>query len=86
MAFVTAVIAYVVFLPPLANFLGSPFEERLVQESWNVADGLPDDFTVLLFDNDGFAVRPDLRNVLSNTTDSSGELPPGVSLYRFIVQ
>jgi hypothetical protein len=75
-----------VFLPPLVNFLGSPFEERLVQESWNVADGLPDDFTVLLFGNDGFALRPDLRNVLSKTTDSSGELPPGVSLYRFIAQ
>jgi hypothetical protein len=75
-----------VFLPPLANFLGSPFEERLVQESWKDADGLPDDFTVLLFDNEGFVLRPDLRSVVSNTARASGHLPPGASLYRFIVQ
>jgi hypothetical protein len=75
-----------VFLPPLANFLGRPFEERLVRESLNVTDGLPDEFTVLLFDDGGFALRPDLRRVVSDATGPSGELPLGVSLYRFTVQ
>ena len=72
-----------VFLPPLANFMGRPFDERL--ERVELEDGLvaPEAFTVLLFDDTGFSLRPDLQNAVAETFDAPGGLPPGVSLYRF---
>lgn len=72
-----------VFLPPLANFLGRPFEERLVRGRVGSAEGLPEEFTVLHFDDSGFSLRPDLRHAIFDATWASGELPPGVGLYRF---
>jgi hypothetical protein len=72
-----------VFLPPLANFLGRPFEERLVRTSFRTANGLPDGCTILLFDDEGFSLRPDLRDAAADAIVTSGGLPPGVSLYTF---
>jgi hypothetical protein len=72
-----------VFLPPLANFLGRPFEERLVRTGIDPAEGLPDGCTVLLFDDDGFSLRPDLRGAVASAIEASPGLPPGISLYRF---
>ena len=72
-----------VFLPPLANFMGRPFDERL--ERVELEDGLvvPEAFTVLLFDDTGFSLRPDLQDAVAETFDAPGGLPLGVSLYRF---
>jgi hypothetical protein len=72
-----------VFLPPLANFLGQPFEERLVREYLGDTRDLPDEFTVVYFDDDGFQVRPDLARIVAGATAAGESLPAGVSLYRF---
>ena len=72
-----------VFLPPLANFLGRPFERRLVRASLDPSRGLEDQSTVLFFDDDGFSLRPDLLGALTDAIETAGGLPPGVSLYRF---
>ena len=75
-----------VFLPPLANFMGRPFDERL--EQVELEDGLivSDAFTVLLFEDTGFTLRPDLQDVVAEIFSAPGGLPPGVSLYRFSVR
>jgi hypothetical protein len=72
-----------VFLPPLANFVGRPFEERL--EKVEMAEGVvvPDAFTVLLFEDTGFSLRPDLQDAVAKAIDAPDGIPPGVSLYRF---
>jgi hypothetical protein len=75
-----------VFLPPLADFLGNPFEERLVRQEWATGERLPKMFTVLYFDDSGFALRPDLRDIVTAAINSSGDLPSGMELYRFIVE
>ncbi len=75
-----------VFLPPLADFLGDPFKERLVREELNTGEHLPEKLTVLYFDDSGFALRPDLQEVLFAATSAAGELPSGVDLYRFTVE
>lgn len=72
-----------VFLPPLANYMGRPFEERL--EEVELEDGLvvPEAFTVLLFEDTGFSLRPDLQDAVAEILDAPGGISPGVSLYRF---
>jgi hypothetical protein len=75
-----------VFLPPLANFLGQPFDQRLVRASFDPSLGLEDGHTVLFFDDGGFSLRPDLLDALADATKSSGTLPPGISVYRFIAE
>jgi len=72
-----------VFLPPLVNFVGRPFEERLERVVMEEGVVVPDAITVLLFEDRGFSLRPDLQDAVAKATDSSGNLPPGVSLYRF---
>jgi hypothetical protein len=72
-----------VFLPPLANFMGRPFDERLEHVEFEVGDVVPDAFTVLLFEDTGFSLRPDLQDVVVKASEVSGNLPSGVSLYRF---
>lgn len=72
-----------VFLPPLANFMGRPFDQRLVRveaEKSVIASG---DFTVLHFDDNGFSLRPDLRETVAEVLDASGDFPFGVGFYRF---
>jgi hypothetical protein len=74
-----------VFLPPLANFLGNPFEHRLEPVSGPVSDLFEGGFTVLFLDDDGFELRPDLEGGLLEAVAATGELPPGVGVYRFKV-
>jgi len=75
-----------VFLPPLANFMGRPFDERLVEVEVD-EDALESEvFTVLHFDDTGFSLRPDLRGALVKASDATRGHPPGVSLYRFIAE
>jgi hypothetical protein len=71
------------FLPPLANFIGHPFDERLEQIDMNEGLLAVDGLTVLFFDDTGFSIRPDLRDAIAEAIVASGSLPPGVSLYRF---
>jgi hypothetical protein len=73
-----------VFLPPLANFMGNPFDERLEQVESEGGVVAPESLTVLLFEDSGFSLRPDLQEAIAEAIDASGGLPPGVSLYRFI--
>jgi len=75
-----------VFLPPLANFMGHPFDERLQQVESENGVVAPEGFTVLLFEDSGFSLRPDLQEAIAEAIEASGGLPPGVSLYRFTGQ
>jgi len=75
-----------VFLPPLANFMGHPFNERLERVEMEEGVAVPEAFTVLLFEDAGFSLRPDLQGALVETFDATGDFPPGVSLYRFNAQ
>jgi hypothetical protein len=73
-----------VFLPSLANFVGHPFDERLLRVDVIATDDLPARFAVVVFDDDGFHLRPDLAAAILAAADKTGDLPPGVSFYRFI--
>jgi hypothetical protein len=75
-----------VFLPPLANFMGEPFDERLEGVETEEAVLAPGAFSVLLFEDSGFSLRPDLRDAIVEAFKESGNLPPGVSLYQFIAE
>jgi hypothetical protein len=75
-----------VFLPPLANFLGRPFEERLVRQDVGEAGRLPDQFTVVYFDDQGFQLRQDLANAIVEAVAAGGGLPAGMRLYRFSIR
>jgi len=75
-----------IFLPPLVNFVGRPFNERLEQVEMEEGVVAPDAFTVLLFEDSGFSLRPDLQDAVAKAIDAPGGIPPGVSLYRFIAQ
>jgi hypothetical protein len=75
-----------VFLPPLANFMGDPFDERLERVEMEEAILAPGAFSVLLFEDSGFSLRPDLQDAIAESLDASGDLPPGISLYRFITE
>jgi hypothetical protein len=50
-----------------------------------MAEGVvvPDAFTVLLFEDTGFSLRPDLQDAVAKAIDAPDGIPPGVSLYRF---
>jgi hypothetical protein len=75
-----------IFLPPLANFLGQPFDQRLVRARFDPSRGLEDGYTVLFFDDGGFSLRPGLLDALADATKTSGTLPPGVSVYQFTAE
>ncbi len=51
-----------VFLPPLADFVGQPFDERLVSIGPLERDAVDDGCTVVLFNDNGFQLRPDLED------------------------
>ncbi len=72
-----------VFLPPLADFVGDPFVERLRPLAAGAIDGLDDGCTVLVLDDSGFELRPDLEPPLLDRLAATGELPPGVRVYRY---
>jgi hypothetical protein len=75
-----------IFLPPLASFMGHPFDERLELMESEEGVVVPEAFTVLLFEDSGFTLRPDLQDAVAEEFDASGDLPTGVSLYRFIAE
>jgi hypothetical protein len=75
-----------VFLPPLANFMGDPFDERLERVETEEAILAPGAFSVLLFEDSGFSLRPEIQDAIVEAFEESGSLPPGVSLYRFITE
>lgn len=72
-----------VFLPPLANFVGRPFEERLERVKMEEGIVVAEAFTVLLFEDTGFSLRPDLHDAIAKAIDAPDGIPPGVSLYRY---
>jgi len=75
-----------VFLPPLANFMGRPFNERLVRVESSEDIVAPESLTVLLFEDTGFSLRPNLRDAVGQALSAPERLPPGVGLYRFIAE
>ena len=74
-----------VFLPPLANFAGRPFDLQLERVEIEGNDVVPEVFTVLFFEDSGFSLRPDLQDAVAEAL-AAANLPPGVTLYRFTVE
>ncbi len=72
-----------VFMPPLVNFVGQPFDERLEPLAIHQGDPLSGPVTVVLLEDRGFQIRPDLDGAVREAVAATGGLPPGVSLYRF---
>jgi len=73
-----------VFLPPLANFAGRPFDERLVRVDPATPGLLENGCSVLLFNDAGFQLRPDLeRPVLAALTAGDDNLLPGARVFRY---
>jgi len=75
-----------VFLPPLANFMGRPFDERLEPVEIGEGVAVAKAFTVLLFEDAGFSLRPDLQDAVAEAIDAPGGMSPGISVYNFIEQ
>jgi hypothetical protein len=72
-----------VFLAELANFSGRPFDERLVPID-PTGGGLEDyGYAVLVFDDRGFHLRPDLGTAVFEGLQSGGEIGAGVGVYRY---
>ncbi len=71
-----------VFLPQLADFVGQPFEERLVRIAPLERGVVQTGCTVVLFNDNGFHLRPDLEDQVI-TAMRAGELPPTISIYRY---
>jgi hypothetical protein len=73
-----------VFLPPLVNYLGKPFEARLSPVPiYEVSRTLRGDVTVLVFTDRGFRFTRKIPDQLEKTLSISGRIPRAVSLYRF---
>ncbi len=72
-----------VFLPPLADFTGRPFSERLVSVDTRVRDLTDSGCTVVLFDDHGFQLRPDLEPSIIAALNAGRGLPPGAGVYRY---
>jgi len=73
-----------VFLPPLANFLGTPFVDtlRAVPER-EISSALGDDVTVLVFTDNGFRFGAEIPDELVHFFTVNGRLPETVGLYRY---
>ena len=72
-----------VFLPPLADFVGRPFDERLRPLGSGSIGAFDDGCTVLVLDDRGFELRPDLERPFVDRLTATGELPPGVRVFRY---
>jgi hypothetical protein len=73
-----------VFLPPLVNFLGDPFEERLLPvPDEEVPRVLSGDVTVLVFTDGGFQFASGLPDGLEENVAAAGRLPEAIGVYRF---
>jgi len=66
--------------------MGHPFDERLERVDMEEIHFVPGTVTVLLFEDAGFSLRPDLRDVVAEAIDAAGDLSPGVTLYRFTAE
>jgi hypothetical protein len=73
-----------VFLDPLANFVGDPFQNRLQPIGPEVERLTEEDYTVLVFDDSGFSLRPDLLNGVIDVAVKNGALPVGVTAFRWV--
>lgn len=73
-----------VFLPPMANFLGTPFNALLrpVAEA-EISDALAGKVTVVYFGDSGFRLLPDAPGAVAESLARTGRLPPGIGLYRY---
>jgi len=73
-----------IFLPPLANFLGTPFEVvlRPVAES-EISAALAEEATALYFDDGGFRRLPEVPGTIVESFSNTGHLPPGTGLFRY---
>jgi len=73
-----------VFLPPLVNFMGTPFEVvlRPVAET-EISETLAGEITVVYFDDSGFRLLPDAPGAVAESFARTGRLPPGTGLYRY---
>jgi hypothetical protein len=73
-----------VFLPPLANFLGNPFNMLLRPvEASEISEALAGEVTVVYFDDSGFRLLPDAPNAVAESFARTGRLPPGSGLFRY---
>jgi hypothetical protein len=73
-----------VFLAPLVNYLGEPFEARLSAVPEDEASRvLRGDVTVLVFTDRGFRFAGEIPDGLARAFSVSGRIPRAVTLYRF---
>lgn len=73
-----------VFLPPLLNFVGDPFDARLVPVTRDDVDGVVTDrTTVLVFTDGGFRLLDRWPAGLAEVVTVTCQLPAGARLYRF---
>jgi len=73
-----------VFLPPLVNFMGTPFEVvlRSVGET-EISEALAGEVTVVYFDDSGFRLLPDAPSAVTESFARTGRLPPGTGLFQY---
>ncbi|MCK5438469.1 MAG: hypothetical protein KAI97_00920 [Gemmatimonadetes bacterium] len=73
-----------VFLPPLVNFMGTPFEVvlRSVGET-EISEALAGEVTVVYFDDSGFRLLPDAPSAVAESFARTGRLPPGTGLFQY---
>jgi hypothetical protein len=73
-----------VFLPPLANFLGTPFNALLrpVAET-EISEALAGEVTVVYFDDRGFRLLPEAPGVVVESFARTERLPPGTGLFQY---
>jgi hypothetical protein len=73
-----------VFLPPLANFLGTPFDVLLRPvAATEISEALAGEVTVVYFDDSGFRLLPEALGVVAESFATTGRLPPGTGLFRY---
>jgi hypothetical protein len=73
-----------VFLPPLANFLGTPFDVLLRPVAApEIAEALVGEVTVVYFDDSGFRLLSEAPGVVAESFATMGRLPPGTGLFRY---
>ena len=73
-----------VFFPPLANFLGTPFVDTLqAVPDHRVSRSLGGDVTVLVFTDNGFRFGSEIPDGLVHFIAENDRLPETVGLYRY---
>ena len=73
-----------VFLPPLANFLGTPFDVLLRPvAATEISEALAGEVTVVYFDDRGFRLLPEAPGAVAESFARTGRLPPGTGLFQY---